>query len=76
MDIKSADHIRSYRPKPIVRKEYIEEAAKLINAAKKPFVIFGQGVILGRAEKEFKQFIEKGWHACCMDHFRDECNSN
>ena len=54
------NHIRSYRPKPIVRKEYIAEAAKLINAAKKPFVIFGQGVILGRAENEFKAFIEKG----------------
>jgi len=54
------DHIRSYRPKPIVRKQFVEEAAKLINAAKKPFVIFGQGVILGKAEKEFKQFIEKG----------------
>ncbi|MGZ8524394.1 MAG: biosynthetic-type acetolactate synthase large subunit [Chitinophagaceae bacterium] len=53
------DHIRSYRPKPIVRKEYIEEAAKLINAAERPFVIFGQGVILGRAEKEFSKFIEK-----------------
>jgi len=56
---KKCDHIRSYRPKPLVRKEYIEEAARLINAAKKPFVIFGQGVILGKAEKEFKQFIEK-----------------
>lgn len=53
------DHIRSYRPKPIVRKEYVEEAAKLINAAQKPFVIFGQGVILGKAEKEFQKFIEK-----------------
>lgn len=53
------NHIRSYRPKPIVRKEYITEAAKLINAAEKPFVIFGQGVILGKAEKEFKIFIEK-----------------
>ena len=53
-------HIRSYRPKPIVRKEYVEAAAKLINEAKKPFVIFGQGVILGGAEKEFKAFIEKG----------------
>lgn len=53
-------HIRSYRPKPIVRKEYIEAAAKMINEAKKPFVIFGQGVILGKAEKEFKAFIEKG----------------
>lgn len=53
------EHIRSYRPKPIVRKEYVEAAAKLINEAEKPFVIFGQGVILGKAEKEFTQFIEK-----------------
>jgi acetolactate synthase-1/2/3 large subunit len=53
-------HIRSYRPSPIVRKEYVEQAAKLINEAKRPFVIFGQGVILGKAEKEFKAFIEKG----------------
>ena len=53
------NHFRSYRPKPIVRKEYIEEAAKLINEAKKPFVVWGQGVILGSAEKEFTAFIEK-----------------
>jgi acetolactate synthase-1/2/3 large subunit len=53
-------HIRSYRPKPIVRKEYIEKAAELINKAERPFVIFGQGVILGKAEKEFTRFIEKG----------------
>ena len=53
------NHIRSYRPKPIIRKKYIEEAAKLINEAQKPFVIWGQGVILGRAENEFKRFIEK-----------------
>src|SRR6187549_2200605 len=52
-------HIRSYRPKPIVRKQYIEEAAAIINKAEKPFVIFGQGVILGKAEKELKAFIEK-----------------
>src|ERR1700730_17675290 len=56
---EKSDHIRSYRPKPIVRKKYIEEAAQLINEAKKPFVLFGQGVILGRAEKEFREFIEK-----------------
>ncbi|MBE8721837.1 biosynthetic-type acetolactate synthase large subunit [Sphingobacterium pedocola] len=54
------NHIRSYRPKPIVRHEYVEQAAQLINEAKKPFVIFGQGVILGKAEQEFKNFIEKG----------------
>lgn len=57
---KKCNHIRSYRPKPIVRKSYVEQAAKLINEAKRPFVIFGQGVILGKAEKEFKAFIEKG----------------
>ncbi len=56
---KKCDHIRSYRPKPIVRKQYVEEAAKLINEAERPFVIFGQGVILGKAEKEFTEFIEK-----------------
>ena len=53
-------HVRSYRPNPIIRPEYVEQAAKLINEAKKPFVIFGQGIILGNAEKEFKNFIEKG----------------
>jgi len=53
------NHIRSYRPKPIVRNEYIARAAELINQAEKPFVIWGQGVILGKAEKEFQAFIEK-----------------
>lgn len=57
---EKCDHVRSYRPSPIVRREYVEEAAKLINQAKKPFVLFGQGVILGKAEQEFKDFIEKG----------------
>ncbi|WP_374949064.1 biosynthetic-type acetolactate synthase large subunit [Mucilaginibacter sp.] len=53
------NHIRSYRPKPIVRPQYIQQAAELINQAKKPFIIWGQGVILGSAEQEFKTFIEK-----------------
>ncbi|MFN8290014.1 MAG: biosynthetic-type acetolactate synthase large subunit [Chitinophagaceae bacterium] len=53
------EHIRSYRPKPIVRKEYVEAAAKIINEAERPFVVFGQGVLLGKAEKEFIRFIEK-----------------
>ncbi len=56
---EKCDYIRSYRPKPIVRKEYIREAARLINEAQKPLVVFGQGVILGKAEAEFKAFIEK-----------------
>lgn len=56
---QKCDFIRSYRPVPIIRKEYIQQAADIINAAKKPFVVFGQGVILGQAEKEFRAFIEK-----------------
>jgi acetolactate synthase-1/2/3 large subunit len=56
---QSCDHIRSYRPKPLIRREYIEQAAQLINKASRPFVIFGQGVILGKAENEFRAFIEK-----------------
>jgi acetolactate synthase-1/2/3 large subunit len=53
------NHIRSYRPKPIVRQKYIQEAAELINQAKRPFILWGQGVILGSAEQEFKEFVEK-----------------
>jgi acetolactate synthase-1/2/3 large subunit len=57
---KPCNHIRSYRPVPNIRTEYVKAAAELINQAERPFVIFGQGVILGKAEKEFKEFIEKG----------------
>lgn len=51
--------IRSYQPKPNVNNKEIEEAAKIINAAKKPLALIGQGVVLGRAEQELKEFIEK-----------------
>ncbi len=56
---KKCNSIRSYIPKPEIDEERIKEAAKLINKAKKPYVLFGQGVILGGAEKEFRTFIEK-----------------
>lgn len=56
---EKCEFIRSYKPQPDVRISYVEQAAEIINQAKKPFVIFGQGVILGNAEKEFLQFLEK-----------------
>lgn len=56
---KKCEHVRSYKPTPVVRKSYVQEAADLINSAKKPFVLFGQGVLLGNAEQEFKAFVEK-----------------
>ncbi len=51
--------IRSYRPVPPIDMSCVESAARLINSAQKPLVLFGQGVILGHAEQAFKAFIEK-----------------
>jgi acetolactate synthase-1/2/3 large subunit len=52
-------YIRSYKAVPKHSRESIEAAAKIINSAKKPFIIFGQGVILSQAESIFKAFVEK-----------------
>jgi acetolactate synthase-1/2/3 large subunit len=51
--------IRSYQPYPTLSLEAVEEAVSLIDQAKKPLVVWGQGVILGKAEDEFKAFLEK-----------------
>jgi acetolactate synthase-1/2/3 large subunit len=51
--------VRSYKAVPKLELESVQKAADLINNAKKPFVVCGQGVILGKAEEEFKAFIEK-----------------
>jgi acetolactate synthase-1/2/3 large subunit len=51
--------IRSYNPKPVLNLEKVAEAAELINNAKKPYIIFGQGIILGEAEAELKELVEK-----------------
>ena len=51
--------IRSYDPYPELKHSAVEEAAKLINNAKRPFALVGQGVILGEAEDELKEFLTK-----------------
>ncbi|MEP0213798.1 MAG: biosynthetic-type acetolactate synthase large subunit [Cellulophaga sp.] len=51
--------VRSYNPFPKIDTAKVEAAAALINSAKKPLIVFGQGVILGKAEKELKAVIEK-----------------
>jgi acetolactate synthase-1/2/3 large subunit len=56
---KTCDFIRSYKPIPEVAPGALKNAAELINSAKKPLVVFGQGVIIGNAEKEFRNFVEK-----------------
>ena len=52
-------HVRSYNPVPTTDIIKIKEAADLINAAKKPLIVWGQGVILGKAEEELKAVLEK-----------------
>ncbi len=56
---KKCDKIRSYRAVPNLDIEKVKAAADLINNAKRPFIVWGQGVIIGQAEAEFKAFIEK-----------------
>ena len=51
--------VKSYQAAAPINEDLVQEAANLINASKKPFVVFGQGVILGNAEEELKQFINK-----------------
>lgn len=57
---RKCDFIRSYVACPKPSAEAIEEAARMINAAEKPFVVFGQGVVLSGAEKELAEFLDKG----------------
>ena len=56
---KKCEKIRSYKAVPELKVEKVKEAAAIINSAKKPFIVWGQGVIIGGAEQEFKNFIEK-----------------
>ena len=51
------DYIRSYIPVPDIEPDKITEAAELINNAKKPLALVGQGVILGNAERELLDFL-------------------
>ena len=53
------DFIRSYVPVPPTDRQSVAEAAALINEAKRPLVLVGQGVELGNASEELRAFIEK-----------------
>ena len=51
--------LRSYKPIPDLDINQVKDAARLINAAKKPFLLVGQGVLLSHAEEELKTFLTK-----------------
>lgn len=56
---KKCTSIRSYVPKPTLQLNQVQAAADIINSAKKPMIVFGQGIILGEAEAELKALVEK-----------------
>ncbi len=56
---KKTTFLRSYEPRPVIERERIAQAAEVINNAKKPFALIGQGVVLGNAEAELKAMLEK-----------------
>ena len=58
------DYIRSYVPVPDTDEASLDEAAQLINAARRPFALVGQGVELGNAQEELLAFLEKADIPC------------
>ncbi len=51
--------VRSYKPAPVIDSRQILAAAEAINKAKRPFIVWGQGILLGKAEAELKALVEK-----------------
>jgi len=58
-EYKKCEGIRTYRPRPVLQHAQVDEAAQLINNAKKPYILAGQGIILSGATKELIAFSEK-----------------
>ena len=57
---EKCNFIRSYVPDPKISEVALNKAVALLNEAERPFVVYGQGVVLGHAEEELKAFLEKG----------------
>ena len=58
-EYKKCAKIRSYHPYPAIDMQKIDEAAELINKAKKPYILAGHGVLISGAQEELKQLAEK-----------------
>lgn len=59
VEYEKCTEIRTYRPKPTLQRSEVEAAAKLINSAKRPYILAGQGILLSGAAKELKALSEK-----------------
>ncbi len=58
-EYKKIEKLAGYHPRRIPKIEQIEKAAELINSAKRPYILFGHGILISEAMQEFKEFVEK-----------------
>ena len=58
-EYEKCEQIRTYRPKPVLDTTSVKDAAELINSAKKPYILAGQGILLSEASEELKALSEK-----------------
>ncbi|MEO5976935.1 MAG: biosynthetic-type acetolactate synthase large subunit [Chryseolinea sp.] len=56
---KRCESIRTYKPVPTLQQNQVDAAAALINSAKRPYILAGQGILLSGATEELKSFSEK-----------------
>lgn len=55
----TCEEVKSYKPTPVLNTDKIKEAIDLIETAKKPYLLIGQGIILSDAQQELLAFVEK-----------------
>ena len=58
-EYQRCEGIRTYKPKPALQQSQVDAAAALINEAKRPYILAGQGILLSGATEELKAFSEK-----------------
>ncbi len=74
---KQVKKIRSYRPLRKPLDSQLDQAAELINNAKRPYILVGHGVHISGAQDLFKEFVEKtnipvGWTVHGMGVLEDD----
>ncbi|UBM57690.1 biosynthetic-type acetolactate synthase large subunit [Marinilongibacter aquaticus] len=56
---KKIDRLPGYHPRVVPKLDQVEKAAEMINAAKRPYILVGHGVLISEAMEEFRAFVEK-----------------
>lgn len=58
-EYKKVEKLAGYHPRRVPKMDQVEKAAEVINKAKRPYILFGHGVLISEAVQEFKAFVEK-----------------